>query len=86
MYNLSAPTPTYTPIAPDLPDNYFSALFDSESDLRERKELKSTELLILLNLNSILLNLHSLTVPAGDIDDFRNKWNSGKEFSFIIFS
>lgn len=66
MYNLCTPTPmhTYTPIALDLPDNYFRALQDSlmsESNLGGGKELKSTELLILLNLNSILLNLHSFT-------------------------
>lgn len=85
MYNLCTPTPI--PIALDLPENSFSALqhsLTSESDLRERKELKSTELLILLKLNSILLNLHSFIVSAGDIDDLHNKWQSF--LSLVIFN
>lgn len=58
----------------------------SESDLHRRKGAQGTWILILLSLNSTLLNFALFhTVPAGDIYDVHNQWNCGEVFSLFCY-
>lgn len=73
---------TYTHRALDLPYHYLSAVqvinLISESNLQRRKGAQDTRTLnpMELELNPAELALFH-TVPAGDISDLQNQWNSG---------